>query len=166
MNPSRENPAFAEFMDLCEGDSRIVLLTETLSRGETFDLFACCDCFVSLHRAEGFGRGIAESMLLGKPTIVTAYSGNMDFCHPDNSCLVPYKLIPVAQSDYWYSKDQVWADPDTEQAAMFMRRLVDDPSYRQKIAKAGQETIAQNHSPEAAGKRYLDRLGRAYSQIG
>ena len=42
-------------------------------------LLAVADAFVSLHRSEGFGFGLAEAMLLGKPAIGTDYSGNPDF---------------------------------------------------------------------------------------
>ena len=45
-------------------------------------LMASVDCFVSLHRSEGFGLGMAQSMYLGKPVIATGYSGNMDFMKP------------------------------------------------------------------------------------
>jgi glycosyltransferase involved in cell wall biosynthesis len=38
-------------------------------------MIAHCDCYVSLHRSEGFGLTIAEAMLLGKPVIATRYGG-------------------------------------------------------------------------------------------
>ena len=34
-----------------------------------------CDCYVSLHRSEGFGLTIAEAMAFGKPVIATATPG-------------------------------------------------------------------------------------------
>jgi hypothetical protein len=33
---------------------------------------------ISLHRPEGFGRGIAEDLQLGVDVIATAYGGNTD----------------------------------------------------------------------------------------
>jgi glycosyltransferase involved in cell wall biosynthesis len=36
--------------------------------------------FLSLHRLEGFGRGMAEALQLGVDVIATAYGGNTDFC--------------------------------------------------------------------------------------
>ena len=51
-----------------------------------------CDCYVSLHRSEGFGQTLAETMAIGKPVIATGYSGNLGFMTPDNSYLVDYTM--------------------------------------------------------------------------
>ena len=61
------------------GDDRIHLIEKTMSRPEVNGLIAATDAFVSLHRSEGFGFGLAEAMLLAKPAIGTDYSGNTDF---------------------------------------------------------------------------------------
>ena len=53
---------------------------------------AACDCYVSLHRAEGFGLTLAEAMAIGKPVIATGYSGNVDFMNDANSYLVDYEI--------------------------------------------------------------------------
>ena len=41
------------------------------------------DCFVSLHRAEGFGLTMAETMGMGKAVVATDYSGNLTFMDAD-----------------------------------------------------------------------------------
>jgi glycosyltransferase involved in cell wall biosynthesis len=97
-------------------------------------------------------------MMLGKPVIATNYSGNTDFTRPDNSCLVDYKLIGVKKGEYLYYKGQVWADPNLDQAARYMRRLVKDDTYRNTLAKAGCSYIKTNHNSEAVGKAYRSRL--------
>ena len=56
-----------------------VLLTETLSRTDIYALEAACDCFVSLHRSEGFGLAVAECMYLEKPVIATDWSATAEF---------------------------------------------------------------------------------------
>ena len=38
-------------------------------------LLGACDCYVSLHRSEGFGLTMAEAMALGKPVIATGLLG-------------------------------------------------------------------------------------------
>ena len=68
-------------------------------------------------------------MLLGKPVITTGYSGNMDFTTIETSLLVDYELIRVQQGEYPYSKDEMWAEPDIEQAGDYMRKLVRDTNF-------------------------------------
>ena len=77
----------SEMHDLVGGDARIILVDEFFSREQVFGLQSVVDAFVSLHRSEGFGLGLAESMYLGKPVIGTAHSGNLEFIDRDNSCL-------------------------------------------------------------------------------
>ena len=45
-------------------DSRIVLIAESLPREELLALYGCCDVFLSLHRSEGFRRGMVEALQL------------------------------------------------------------------------------------------------------
>jgi glycosyltransferase involved in cell wall biosynthesis len=141
-----------------QSDPRIKVINNTFTSDEIIGLMNVCDAFVSLHRSEGIGLSIAQSMLLGKPVIATNYSGNTDFTRPDNSCLVGYKLVEVKKGEYPYSKGQVWADPNIDQAASYMRRLVEDEIYRNTVAKAGHSYIKTNHNPEAVGKNYRSRL--------
>ena len=123
-------------------------------------LMASCDCFISLHRAEGFGRGPAEAMFYGRPVIVTGYSGNMDFTNEDNACIVDYQLIPVGPGEYPFGEGQLWADPDVEQAAWYMRRVYSDRQFRTRMARAGRQFIHAHHSFAAIGARYRTRLNR------
>lgn len=141
-----------------QSDPRIKIINNTFTSDEIIGLMDVCDVFVSLHRSEGVGLSIAQSMLLGKPVIATNYSGNKDFTRPDNSCLVDYKLIEVKKDEYPLSKDQVWADPNVDQAASYMRRLVEDDSYRNTVAEAGRLYIRTNHNSEIVGRNYLSRL--------
>ena len=59
------------------------------------DLMAACDCYVSLHRAEGYGLTLAEAMAVARPVIGTAYSGNLEFMTPETSVLIPYEKVRV-----------------------------------------------------------------------
>ena len=143
-----------------------ILLDLELSRDEMASLIACSDVYVSLHRSEGFGLGIAEAMLAGRPTIATAYSGNLDFMTHQNSCLVGYRLVPVTSSEIHfnpgmeivYEPEQLWAQADIDQAARWMRMLYENPSLRERIGAAGSETIATRYNSAAAGAVAAARL--------
>ena len=113
---------------------------------------------MSLHRSEGFGLTIAEAMLLGKPVITTGYSGNMDFTTIETSLLVDYELIPVEHGDYPYSKDEMWAEPDIEQAGDYMKKLVSDKDFSCSFAKKGQELIKTSFSIKSLSEIYKNRL--------
>lgn len=141
-----------EFMD------RLHIIDKTLSNNEIKNLVRCSDCFISLHRSEGFGRGMAEAMYLGKPVIGTGYSGNMDFMNEENSCLVNFKLVPVEDGQYPYGEGQVWAEPDIDHAMWYMYRLLMDYDYGRILGAIGSRHIRQFFSYRAIGLRYQNRI--------
>lgn len=97
---------------------RIVVADREMSRGRTLGLLALSDCHFSLHRAEGFGYGMAEAMALGVPVVATGYSGNMAYMDRQNSWPVDYKLKPVLPGEYLFTApDFRWAEPSIEHAA-------------------------------------------------
>ena len=150
--------AFERLQKEVAKDPRILWIDKSFKPEEMIGLMQAADSFVSLHRSEGIGLGMAQSMLLGKPVIATHYSGNTDFMHQDNSCLVDYELVAVGEDEYPFAKGQVWANPDGEHAAWYMRRLVEDADYRNSIAAAGQSYIRTHHNPAVIGAGYLRRL--------
>ena len=129
-----------------------------LSPADNSGLTALVDCYVSLHRAEGFGLGMAEAMSLGKPVIATGYSGNLDFMSPSNSLLVDYQLVPIGPGADPYPPDAQWADPDPEHASRLMRELFDDQARGRELGAIAAADIRHTHSPEAAGQIMRRRL--------
>src|SRR3954463_11416251 len=117
-----------------------------------------CDCYVSLHRSEGFGLTIAEAMALGKPVIATAYSGNLAFMDEESSFLVPYSLTALEQAVGPYPAGTVWADPDLDEAARLMRAVVDDPEAARERGSRGQQTIRDRQSIERAAEFVVERM--------
>lgn len=136
----------------------IYLIKETISRNDVNSLLNVTDCFVSLHRSEGFGLGLAEAMYLGKPVIGTNWSSNIDFMNHNNSCLVNCKLINVGKDYGPYKAFQQWADPDIQEASSYMKKLVLDKVFYRKIAESGQAQIREKYSPEAVGKLIRQRI--------
>ncbi len=137
---------------------RITVIDRTLSDAEMKALMGLCDAFVSLHRSEGFGRGLSEAMALGKPVIATAYSGNMDFCTEETALLVPYELIPVRPGDYPHHEGQHWADPDVGTAAAAMLRLLDDPAFGRALGQRARSALARGFGYLPVGLRYAERI--------
>jgi glycosyltransferase involved in cell wall biosynthesis len=135
-----------------------VLLDRTLSRQEIYELESACDCFVSLHRSEGYGLAVAESMYLGKPVISTDWSATAEFVTSRNGCPVPARLVTLERNIGPYAKGQTWADPDVEQAAWWMRRLVEDHALGPQLGAAARATIEERFSPAVIGARYRRRL--------
>jgi glycosyltransferase involved in cell wall biosynthesis/SAM-dependent methyltransferase len=140
----------------CRG--RIILITDVLTDNETKNLVRCCDCFVSLHRSEGFGRALAEAMLFGKPVVATGYSGNLDFMNETNSCLVDYKLVPVSDGGYPHAQGQCWAEPDIGHAASHMLTLLTDKDRGRKLGQIASRHIRTHFSSRAVGLKYKNRV--------
>jgi glycosyltransferase involved in cell wall biosynthesis len=154
MRAKAEHPLWQQLLAEEKADPRIRVLTQTLARPILLDLYRACDCYLSLHRSEGFGRGLAEAMLLGKPVIATGYSGNMDFTLPTTAALVDHRFVTLGADDYPFGAGQQWAEPDVDHAAWWMQRLMADQTARQALAKAGQRLIQATFSPAAVGARY------------
>ncbi|MDQ3880665.1 MAG: glycosyltransferase, partial [Chloroflexota bacterium] len=129
-----------------------------VSPSEKNAMLASCDCFVSLHRAEGFGIVPAEAMWLGTPVIATAYGGTLDFMSPENSFLVEYTMVEIGPGNDPYPAHSLWADPDEEQAASLMRLVVEDEGERQQRAQRAAHDIRTTHSTPAAGAVMQQRL--------
>lgn len=138
---------------------QIYFINKNFTKDEVLGLFSVCDSYVSLHRCEGFGMGIAESMKLGKPTIVTAYSGNMDFTNSENSLLTNYKLVEVQKDFYPLIDDvDVWAEPDIEHAAKNMQKIFTDSDLRRKLSYQAKKFIDEHHNFDIVSKNYIERL--------
>ena len=148
--------------------TNIRLMDCVLSKAETNSLLDAADCYVSLHRSEGFGLTMAEAMCLGKPVIGTAYSGNMDFMNSSNSFPVHYRLTTIGRGHDPYDRGAVWADPDLSHAANLMRFVFDNRQAASAIAREGQRSIRRALHPSVIGDLVSQRLTRlaAIGKIG
>ncbi len=138
--------------------SNIKHLDGYLSKEKINGLLYNCDCYVSLHRCEGFGLTMAEAMFYGKPVIATGYSSNTEFMNVGNSFLVKYKLIPIEQDCGPYKKGNVWAAPDVEHAANFMRYVFNNSQEAQQIGAIAAEEIQTLLNPQVTGDKIRKRL--------
>jgi Glycosyl transferases group 1 len=140
------------------GRPDIHLLDRSLSGAELAGVMAACDCYVSLHRAEGFGLTLAEAMALGKPVIATGYSGNVDFMTRENSYLVDYTTGRVGPDCEIYPPEGEWAEPSIEHAAALMRRVWEQPAEAAAKGQQARADILRLLSPAVTGKNMRDHL--------
>ena len=140
-------------------DPRIRLINETLSYEDLLRLKAGSDCYISLHKSEGWGFGMIEAMNLKVPVVVTGYSANMDFCSDETAWLVDYREMPLIPEDYIFvRRGQRWAEPDVEDAARKLRAVYDDPEKRHAKAEAAWANVRANFSAEAISRRFKARI--------
>lgn len=141
-------------------DPRIRIIDGPVTRAQMLALIATVDCYISLHRAEGFGLGMAEAMALGKPVIGTDFSGNTEFLREDTGFPVRYRLAAVEEGAYHLADGMYWADPDLDHAAELMARVVSDRETTAARAQTGQAFMLANHSLDAVGDVARRRLAQ------
>jgi glycosyltransferase involved in cell wall biosynthesis len=124
-----------------KGFPNILIFDQYLDRAEVLGLISGALAYVSLHRSEGYGLTLSESMELGTPVIATGYSGNMDFMNQSNSMLVDFDLVEVFDTSGAYHLQSRWAQPKVDSAARQMRRIFDDPRLAAEIARAAKHSI-------------------------
>jgi len=140
------------------GHPDISLVDGYVSGEEKNAIIAACDCYVSLHRSEGFGLTMAEAMLLGRPVIATGYGGSLEFMTAENSYLVDWRPIRVGEDAYPYDADAVWADPDLDHAASLMREVFENQASARERGELARRDMLERHSPSVAGESMRRRL--------
>jgi glycosyltransferase involved in cell wall biosynthesis len=145
--------------------SDVIILDHYLDHDQNALLMAACDCYVSLHRAEGFGLTLAEAMALGKPTIATGYSGNLEFMDENNSFLVPWVESRVPPGCDPYPAGGVWAEPDLDVAARLMREVFAKPENAAVRAARGKAAIVEAHGIESSAAFVQERFRHAQNVL-
>lgn len=157
INGHRKPSKLEQLRRAAGGRPDIHLLDGYVSAEEKDAMMASCDCYVSLHRSEGFGLTMAEAMSYARPVIATGYSGNLEFMDEANSYLVPHKLIRIPD-DSAYPPDTEWADPDVAAAAGLMRRVYERPDEAHARGEHGREDILRRFTVERTAAFLSNRL--------
>ena len=147
-----------ERLRLAAEDNDVLLIEGYMDRGHVAALMQVADCYVSLHRSEGFGLTMAESMALGKPVIATAYSGNLDFMDDTTAYLVPWAPVPVGPGNDPYPAEATWAEPDLDAAARMMRWVVEHPDEAQATGERARASVLTRHGPDARAVFIRERM--------
>jgi glycosyltransferase involved in cell wall biosynthesis len=142
----------------CRCLQNVRLLDHVYTRVQAQALMMLCDAYVSLHRAEGFGLTIAEAMAMGKPVVATGYSSNADWMTVANSRPVRYRLRALDRDLGPYRRGALWAEPDVEDAARQMCRLVEDRDLAARVGARARQDITRLLAPARVGELIYSRL--------
>jgi glycosyltransferase involved in cell wall biosynthesis len=158
INGERRLPELEKIRWKSRNRKDIVIIDQYLEVEESSSLMNVCDCYISLHRSEGLGLTMAEAMLLGKPVIATAYSGNMDFMTDETALLVPWEYVEVGDSAEGYPSCALWAEPDLSVASSMMRKVFQDREFGSALGDRAKRDLQSRFSPEVTGERMKNRL--------
>lgn len=110
-------------------------------RTDVPELLACCDLSVLPSEAEAFPNALLESMSAGLPVVATAAGGSTEIIHNGTNGL----LVPPG-------------NPEVLAAAIL--RVIRDPRFAKKLARAGQDDMRAYLSFE----RLLEELDQLYKE--
>ena len=140
----------AEMMAAVESlgiSSQFVHISQYLPRADVDGLTNACDVYLSLHKSEGFGIGMAEAMSQGKPVVATNWSSNTEFCFPDTAWPIPYRMLPILPHEYMVAMKE-WAEADVDAAAAALREIRANPEAASKRAACGAAFVKEHFSLE------------------
>jgi ADP-heptose:LPS heptosyltransferase/SAM-dependent methyltransferase len=151
--------ALQEMRGRTRSRARAAVRAEAWSEDQIRVLHKRGDCYVSLHRGEGWCYPLFDAASRGKPVIATGYSGPLDYLAADTHGLVRHTLTPVRQPYAYYRPSMHWAEPDTAHAAELMRAVRAQPDEFYKRAGAAAKRLVDDFSLEEIGRRARRRLG-------
>jgi glycosyltransferase involved in cell wall biosynthesis len=128
-------------------------------------LLASCDCYVSLHRSEGFGLVLAEAMWLAKPVIATGYSGNLDYMSSENSYLVRHSMVEIGDGADPYPPDGQWAEPDLTDAVSQMRNVFEGSDEAATRGLRAARDVRDRHGLAAVAPMFRHRLVEIHERL-
>ena len=158
INGAKRVPEMEKLKYAIRDRSDVILRDGYLSALENMAFAASADCYVSLHRSEGFGLTIAEAMALGKPVIATAYSGNLEFMTPENSYLCPARRCVVGPEREPYPPDSYWSEPDVAAAADLLRHVYLRRDEAQARGARAASDLRSSYSPLIAADIISNRI--------
>ena len=147
-----------DLVDLSPASDSIEIIDEFVPDVDMAAMVSAADCLVSLHRGEGLGLHLADAMWLGTPVVASRYSGNLDFMDDDTSMLIDVVLVGAVNGEGGYPDGMLWAEPDIEQAATAMLRLVSDPTLVTELAEGARARVQSLPDERSLGQSYAAAL--------
>ena len=140
-----------EVRDATGSCGRIALWCEAWTDAQLHGLHHRGDCYVSLHKGEGWGYPLFEAACRGKPVVATAFAGPADYLDPEHHWLVRHTSTPVQQAYAYYQPSMRWAEPDLAHAAAGMRHVYEHRDRVRTRAQQAADALKTTYSLEAIG---------------
>jgi glycosyltransferase involved in cell wall biosynthesis len=162
---ARHDPALLSRLRDAARGLPVEIHTTPASREQMDAWVALCDANLSLHRSEGLGLLPIETLYLGKPVVATGYGGVTDFLDETTGFPVGHRLVRLERDHPPYPAGAVWAEPDLDDAADQMRRVLEDPDEAAARGAAGRARVAALYGVEAAAARFAHEIERVYGRL-
>jgi len=146
-----------------DNDDRFIHVDHVLKDEALHLLKTSVDCYVSLHRSEGYGLNLLEQILAGRIVVSSAYSGSEQFMIPLYADTAPELRIPVTLTHIFrpfgpYTTEMMWGEPDIFAAAIALRRVHVYRHYYREVALSIRERAVSIMSPLVLGRNIRSRL--------
>lgn len=138
----------------------IVVIASQLTEQEMIAMYGSVDAFVLPTRGEGWGLPAIQAMSMALPTIVTNWSGIVDFATEENSYLIPVDSLedlPLA-SAYGYETGKKWALPSVASLKSILRDVVANPEKAKDKGRRARRDVVAQFSDEAVAQTVKSRL--------
>ncbi len=161
LRPIGPNIEWEKLQRQAQEDPRLRLIDQSLERQKLLELMGCCDVFLSMHRSEGFGRGIAEAGILGLEVVTSSFGGNADFCLGSSFYLVSCKPSVISANAYPQAEGHIWGEPNREEAIQHLRRATrNHPPLPAAQSSRAINPVLDQLTREACGQRYFEELNQ------
>lgn len=160
-NPGAEaaaRAALARARELTGSSARVELRCAAWSEPQIEALHRRGDCYVSLHRGEGWCYPLFEAARRGKPVVATAYSGPLEYLDPQRHHLVRCETGEVTQRYAYYNPRMRWAEPDLSNASEAMRAVYTQREAAREQAVIAARQIENDYSLQSIGAQARGRL--------
>lgn len=137
---------------------RVILRCEPFDQAQINALHERGDCYLSLHRGEGWGYPLFEAAAQGTPVVGSAQGGPLDFLDPTRHKLVPCRDQAVQEPYFLFTRDMRWGEPDLSAAATALRWVYEHREQARADAEAAAPILRATYSLERIGEAAKSRL--------
>jgi hypothetical protein len=117
---------------------------------------------VSFTKGEGYGRPLAEFCMTGKPIIVSAWSGHMDFLPKEHTVFLQGELTEVHESsaDNFLMKESKWFTVNYSDAANKFYKVFNEYEPHLKQSQGLKENINKNFTLDKMDDVFISIMDR------